>query len=624
MSQIILTQRIAPDSPSYGKITIFLNIADGLLYYKDSIGTVHQLSALSDTDDLIEGSTNKYFTEGRVLATIASGLTGTSGVPAGTDSILTILGKILKGFYTDHSGAGGAIHASATTSVAGFLSAIDKSTIDALNNAATLIFDTDGTLAANSDARLPTQKAVKTAIANAVIGLLNLKGGTDCSTNPNYPSGVLGDAYYVTVAGKIGGASGTSVDVGDVYFANAVNAGGTEASVGTGWSHLEHNLIGALLAANNLSELSSATTALTNLGLTANGKSLVTAVNYAAMLSLLGIVTIGTSGSASDLSSGTVPAARMPALTGDITTSVGTVATTLATVNSNVGSFGDSTHFTNFTVNAKGLITAASQVAVPAAAPGGSNTYVQFNDSSAFGGDSGLTFDKTNKALSIGGATVTANAPPITVLQTWNNASITFQALLVNITNTTSDARSKVFDLQVGSASIVSVIKNGWVNLAAGVNASGIPTQAGMLGNPGSNGGVAFTANANNTIWIAGPDVRTTSVGMFAWSGDSTNAVSARVLAIEQTDSSTLGINNGTLTSGAGAFRDIKARNVIATNLVKLAPFTVATLPSAAASAGSEAYVTDALTAPIYNATATAGGSTKAKVWSDGSSWLYA
>lgn len=59
---------------------------------------------------------------------------------------------------------------------------------------------------------------------------------------------------------------------------------------------------------------------------------------------------------ATNLGSGTVAAARMPALTGDITTSSGAVATTLATVNSNVGSFTSA----NITVNAKGLITAAA------------------------------------------------------------------------------------------------------------------------------------------------------------------------------------------------------------------------------------------------------------------------
>lgn len=49
------------------------------------------------------------------------------------------------------------------------------------------------------------------------------------------------------------------------------------------------------------------------------------------------------------------------ALTGDVTaTGPGSVAATLATVNSNVGSFGSSTAIPSFTVNGKGLITAAS------------------------------------------------------------------------------------------------------------------------------------------------------------------------------------------------------------------------------------------------------------------------
>lgn len=59
--------------------------------------------------------------------------------------------------------------------------------------------------------------------------------------------------------------------------------------------------------------------------------------------------------------SGSVAASQMPALTGDVTTSAGAVSTTLATVNSNVGTFGDTTHCSNFTVNGKGLITAAAQ-----------------------------------------------------------------------------------------------------------------------------------------------------------------------------------------------------------------------------------------------------------------------
>lgn len=65
---------------------------------------------------------------------------------------------------------------------------------------------------------------------------------------------------------------------------------------------------GALMAANNLSDLGSASTARTNLGL----------------------ATVAASGSATDLGTGTLPAGRLPALTGDVTSSVGSAATTLA------------------------------------------------------------------------------------------------------------------------------------------------------------------------------------------------------------------------------------------------------------------------------------------------------
>lgn len=63
----------------------------------------------------------------------------------------------------------------------------------------------------------------------------------------------------------------------------------------------------------------------------------VAAMIAAAISTLSGtLAPIATSGSASDLSTGTVPAGRMPALTGDVTSGAGTVATTLAAGNATV------------------------------------------------------------------------------------------------------------------------------------------------------------------------------------------------------------------------------------------------------------------------------------------------
>lgn len=76
----------------------------------------------------------------------------------------------------------------------------------------------------------------------ATTGLLDFKGSTDCSANPNYPAASKGDFYLVSVAGKIGGASGTDVTAGDTYFALADNAGGTQAAVGTSWTVIQGNV----------------------------------------------------------------------------------------------------------------------------------------------------------------------------------------------------------------------------------------------------------------------------------------------------------------------------------------------------------------------------------------------
>lgn len=79
---------------------------------------------------------------------------------------------------------------------------------------------------------------------------------------------------------------------------------------------------------------------------------------------------IATSGSASDLSAGTLPAGRFPALTGDITTSAGAVATTLKNTGPGAtGPLGSATTAPSVTIDAQGRVTALSSnnIALPVA-----------------------------------------------------------------------------------------------------------------------------------------------------------------------------------------------------------------------------------------------------------------
>lgn len=76
---------------------------------------------------------------------------------------------------------------------------------------------------------------------------MRFKGVINASTNPNYPAAAAGDLYRISVAGKIGGASGPNVEVGDVVFATAANAGGTQAAVGASWSIEQANIDGAVV-----------------------------------------------------------------------------------------------------------------------------------------------------------------------------------------------------------------------------------------------------------------------------------------------------------------------------------------------------------------------------------------
>lgn len=81
----------------------------------------------------------------------------------------------------------------------------------------------------------------------ASLDVMVYKGVIDCSANPNYPAANAGDTYRVSVAGKIGGASGPNVEAGDMLICGTDStASGNHATVGANWDIIQVNIDGAV------------------------------------------------------------------------------------------------------------------------------------------------------------------------------------------------------------------------------------------------------------------------------------------------------------------------------------------------------------------------------------------
>src|SRR3990167_7001481 len=334
--------------------------------------------------------------------------------------------------------------------------------VHGLGTVSTLTSDADGTLAANSDLRVATQKAVKTYVDNAVTGLLDFKGNINCSTNPNYPAALKGDTYAVSVAGKIGGASGVNVDVGDMVVASADNAGGTQAEVGSSWFVLEHNLVGVLLAGNNLSDLTNTSTARTNLGVAIGSNVQAWDADLDAIAALA-----GTTGLLKKT------AANTWALD---TTAYGTG--TVTSVNASGGTTGLS--FSGGPVTGSGTLTLAGTLGVPNGGTGnttfGNGRILFGNSASAIATNANFLFDNANTRLAIGDTsasytidakqstatairlkTTTATASDATVLfEVANNFSGTSQSYVKGIGGGSSGVSELAFGVSLTSGAVTA------------------------------------------------------------------------------------------------------------------------------------------------------------------------
>lgn len=193
---------------------------------------------------------------------------------------------------------------------------------------------------------------------------------------------------------------------------------------------------------------------------------------------------------ATSLTSGTVDPARLPAFSGDASSTAGTAALTLATVNANVGSFGAASTVPTFTVDGKGRLTAAGSVAVVAPAGTLTGTTLAANVTG-----SSLTSVGTLTGLTVSGD-VAVNGGDVTTTST--------TATLFNATATTLNLGGAATSLTLGAGAATTINLRGTTidSNQATVGLLGTPTTLTVGGAATSmtlGAGVATTINLRGT-----------------------------------------------------------------------------------------------------------------------------
>jgi hypothetical protein len=207
---------------------------------------------------------------------------------------------------------------------------------------------------------------------------------------------------------------------------------------------------------------------------------------------------------------GTVTAGRMPALTGDVTTSAGAVATTLATVNSNVGTFTNA----NVTVDAKGRITAASSGSAggvtsvtgtsPIVSSGGTTPAISFDFSVANSFTAAQTVSLAPAAnTSTTGFTLSSSNSATSGNQIYSPAFVFTGSGFK--TNSTAGAQSLNYKIEL-QPSQGSVAPTNYLLISNQINGAGyVPTlrlSSGKLEVAHSSGGFFGSGIYSNGLWV--------------------------------------------------------------------------------------------------------------------------
>ena len=251
-------------------------------------------------------------------------------------------------------------------------------------------------------------------------------------------------------------------------------------------------------------DINSGVVTTTELGgdITTAGKALLDDADAAAQRTTLGLGSLATASSVNltTQATGTLQAAQFPALTGDVTTSVGSLATTLATVNANIGSFGSSTQTPTFTVNAKGLITAASNTSISLT----SSSITDFTEAAqdAIGGALDTTIVYNDAGNSFARAALTGD---ITAPQGSNTTTLA----TVNSNVGSFGSASQVASFTVNAKGLITAASNTTITIPS-TNVTGLGTLATQSGTfSGTHSGTSSGTNTGDqnlfsTIAVSG------------------------------------------------------------------------------------------------------------------------